>query len=97
MPAARAQGMAPNITWTATITTEAGEQVGIIEESTISFNVAPDGWLETTALPVPIIHEAPNQAEPIEDLYGVPATVRLSVTDGEGEAELELNVTLSEG
>lgn len=97
MPAVRAQGLNLEVDVAATLTTAEEEVVGETR-GTQRLVLATDGWFEIQALPVPVRHEAPNEAEPIDDLYGVEATLRVTLTDPAGtEATASVDIVLGEG
>ncbi|MBK6516745.1 MAG: hypothetical protein IPM79_21240 [Polyangiaceae bacterium] len=97
MPAVRTTGIANIATVSCDVVTEGGEQVGVVETRQI-FVRATDGWFEVQAFPIPIVHEAPNQAASIEDLYGVKATLSCTVSDDQDhEASQTRGVILVEG
>lgn len=54
-----------------------------------------DGWLELTYLPIPVSHQEPNQALPIDDLYGQSAELTFSISADSGRLlEASYAVTL---
>lgn len=98
MPALRAKGVDTTLTVHCTLVTEADEQLGEAIERNVRFYLAPDGWIENQAFPVPAVHAPPNEADPIDDLYGQDATLACSVRDSEERtAEASVRCTLVEG
>jgi hypothetical protein len=98
MPGVRAQGFEIECMWNGSLTTETGEVVGTIDRVRVRLNRAPDGWLEVTALPIPVIHAAPREQEPVADLYGVGATLQLTLQDGAGTTlTVALDLALTRG
>lgn len=81
MPAIRTTGIGPIPEVECRIETRSGERVGVVVGKT-HFYLATDGWLEVQAYPIPIVHAAPNQAAPIDNLYGVEATLECEVRGG---------------
>lgn len=97
MPALRIEGIYPFAGTACLLTIETGEIVGDIAATT-RFFLAPDDKFEVQAFPVPVIHAEPHEAEPIDDLYGLNATLDCTVTDGEGRTgTLIREVVLVEG
>jgi hypothetical protein len=83
MPALRIDGIYPFAETRCTLTVETGEVVGKITATTRYF-LATDDIFEVQAFPVPVIHATPKASEPIDDLYGLGATLSCEVFDGEG-------------
>lgn len=97
MPAVRIKGMDTPATVSCTLQTATGENLGEVS-SQLDFFLANDGWLEVQSYPVPVAHEAPNEADPIDDLYGAEATLSCDVTDEDGRsATTAMEVVLEEG
>ena len=97
MPALRIEGIYPFAETTCTLTVETGEVVGDISATTRYF-LAKDDAYEVQAFPVPVIHAAPNEADPIDDLYGLSATLDCTVADSEGRlGAMTLELVLVEG
>lgn len=98
MPAIRTLGIAPLSFIECSITmSDDGEEVGYAAQDAI-FYLAVDGYLEQLAYPIPVMHVAPNEADPIDDLFGRSATLGCSVTDTEGHSETAVvEVVLDEG
>lgn len=96
MPAVRTTGLASPATITCDVLTHDGELVGHVE-ALQPFVLATDGWLEVQAFPVPIVHAPPNQALPIDDLYGAHATLTCAVHEGGRSASQAVEVVLVEG
>lgn len=53
-----------------------------------------DGWFELTYLPIPVSHPAPNEALPIDDLYGQNGELSFSIVDDSGRF-LEANYAVT--
>lgn len=85
MPTVRTRGVGSFATITCQVTTDAGEAIGAIE-ARVKFLPSLDGPLEVLGFPIPIAHAAPNEAQPIEDLYGQGAIIACAVADGAGRA-----------
>ena len=83
MPALRTKGIASNAKVTCTIVTEKGETVSEVDAET-RFYLSFDGWYENQAMPLPVNHAPPNEFDPIDDLYGLKATLDCWVEDSEG-------------
>jgi len=97
MPAVRTRGISSPAMVSCSVTLESGEVLGTTE-SMEPFQLTTDGWLEIQAYPVPVHHAPPNEFEPIDDLYGLPATLDCSVEDSEGRVDaLNFPITLTEG
>ena len=97
MPAIRTLGIAPECWVECTVVTDAGEEVGY-ERVQTRFYLAVDGHLEQLGFPIPIEHPAPDDEDPIDDLYGVPATLSCEVWDDEDRrSSATIPVVLSEG
>ncbi|MDP6943810.1 MAG: hypothetical protein QF464_06630 [Myxococcota bacterium] len=82
MPALRIEGIFPFATTACTLTMETGEVVGQVSATT-RFFLATDDKYEVQAFPVPVIHASPNEAEEIDDLFGLNATLDCTVIDSE--------------
>jgi hypothetical protein len=85
MPALRIEGIYPFAATRCSLTVETGEVVGLITVTTRYF-LATDDLFEVQAFPVPVIHASPHEADSVEDLYGLGATLSCEVVDGEGRA-----------
>lgn len=96
MPAVRMTGLALKTTLACSVTTKAGELLGALEASQ-RFVVAPDGWAEVQAIAIPIQHAPPNEAAPIDDLFGQEATFSCTATTPEGSAARTLRLVLVQG
>ncbi len=97
MPAVRTRGIASPALVSCSVTLESGEVLGTTA-SNEPFQLTTDGWLEIQAYPVPVHHEAPNEFEPIDDLYGQVATLDCRVEDDEGrQNSVLLQIMLTEG
>ncbi len=98
MPALRASGVGTRLTVRCTLVTEAGERLGEAIERNVRFYLAPDGWIENQAFPVPAAHEPPNEEAPIDDLYGQRATLSCTVSDAQRRStSSEVRCVLEEG
>lgn len=96
MPAVRARGVAVNVTVNASLVTASGEELGQVSTAQ-QLSLATDGWLELQILPIPARHAPPNEADPIDDLYGQEAHLSVNVIDDGGRtAERELTVILAQ-
>ncbi len=97
MPALRTQGIAATATVSCTITTETGEVVSEVEAAT-RFYLAFDGWYENQAMPLPVNHAPPNEFEPIDDLYGLEASLHCYVEDDQGRGNgTTVEIIIAEG
>ncbi len=97
MPAVRIIGIASPANVTAELRTDAGEVLGKVE-SRETFFLATDGWLEIQALAVPAQHAPPNENKPIDDVFGKPGKLTVTVTDeDERSADFSVPVVLDEG
>lgn len=97
MPAVRTTGIGSPAEITCDLETDDGELVGhVVTQQT--FVLATDGWLEVQAFAVPVVHAPPGEMAPIDDLYGVHATLTCGVSAGpEREASQVSKVVLVEG
>jgi len=86
MPAVRTQGIGSPATIACDLVTSGGEQLGKVAAKQ-QFYLATDGFLEIAFFPLPVTHEPPFEEQDISDLYGQEATIRCTVTDGEGRTE----------
>lgn len=86
MPAIRTTGIGSPVTVTCRLVMEDGEVVGEVTSDTPLF-ITPDGFLEIQAFPVPVQHAPPNEADPIDDLYGALGTLTCTVSDQEERAD----------
>jgi hypothetical protein len=94
MPAIQTRGIGSPGVVHCTLIAETGEVLGDVESESPLY-LTPDLYLEIQAYPVPVTHEPPNETEPIEDLYGVGATLTCSVTgprDEVGEASVQVEI-----
>ncbi len=97
MPAVRIIGIASPATVVAELRLDAGEVLGQVE-SRESFFLATDGWLEIQALAVPAQHAPPRENEPIDDVFGKPAKLKITVTDDDARSGQHVaSVILGEG
>ena len=83
MPALRIEGIFPFADASCVLTMETGEVVGQVAAST-RFFLSKDDKYEVQAFPVPVIHAAPYEEEPIDDLFGLSATLDCIVVDADG-------------
>lgn len=99
MPAIRAVALVGLVRATGRVTLDGtGEVVGFIEDPQARLQPTPAGYSELIALPIPIGHAVPNEAAPIDDLYGKTATLVITVVDGNGRtATSTLQVVLAQG
>lgn len=97
MPAIRLQGVASLAELECSLVTDADERLGdVVSEE--RFYLAPDGWVELQAHPVPAAHPPPRELDPVDDLYGMGATLRCAVTDPDGRtADFSVACVLEEG
>jgi len=98
MPAIRAIALQGLVTAVATVTmTDNGEVVGTLTDPSARLQPTVLGYSEIIALPIPIVHAAPNQMAPIEDLFGRTATLDLMIMDRGGRSAVtQLEVILVE-
>jgi len=97
MPAVRIQGINSVAMLDCDLVTGSGEVLGAVV-SRERFYLAPDGWVEIQAHPVPAAHAPPNETNSIGDLYGMNATLRCRATDSEARtAERTIMCVLEEG
>jgi hypothetical protein len=85
MPALHLRGLISPARIEATLVTEAGEQLGEIDQEH-SFSSEVAGWIEIKRLPIPATHEPPNEDDPIDDLFGQNATLSVTVSDEAGHS-----------
>ena len=96
MPTLRTEGLSQIADVLCELETVDGEKVGRTETEQ-EFDTIPEGGVELRDLPIRIRHAAPNKTAPIDDLYGVSATLECTVSDDEGrEAEASVGVLLVE-
>ncbi|MEC9071132.1 MAG: hypothetical protein VX938_02080 [Myxococcota bacterium] len=86
MPALRTKGIGTPATVSCTMVTETGELVSEVVSKSQLY-LTPDRYLEIQAYPIPVHHPAPNEQEPIDDLYGLTATLECEVKDEDGRAK----------
>jgi hypothetical protein len=98
MPALRAVALQGRVTVIATVTIkETGEQVGHLKDSSVRLQPTILGYAELTALPIPIIHAAPNAMRDIDDLFGESAILDMMIMDQNGRSAVaQLEITLVE-
>jgi hypothetical protein len=80
MPAVRMVGGESKAVILCALTTEAGEIIGE-SYTTVKLFPAVDGWLEIKFYPVRIKRDDAHALEPLEDLFGAPATFEITITD----------------
>ncbi len=96
MPTLRTRGLSQIATVLCELETDTGESVGRTETEQ-EFDTIAEGGVELRDLPIRIRHAAPNKTAPIDDLYGVAATLECTVSDDEDrEAEASVDVVLVE-
>jgi hypothetical protein len=94
MPAIRTIGIGSPATVDCMFVTDVGEELGAVKAKS-KFFLSPDGYLEVQGFPVPV---RPDTDAPINDLYGLGATLSCSVTDAEGRgSQASIHVTITEG
>lgn len=94
MPAIRTIGIGSPATVECSLTTELGELVGTVK-SKAKFFLTPDGLLEIQSFPIPVRAES---EDPLDDLYGLGATVTCSVRDDHDHtSSVTVQVVLEEG
>jgi len=94
MPAIQTRGIGSPAVVHCTLIAETGEVLGDVESESPLY-LTPDLYLEIQAYPVPVTHEPPNETEPIDDLYGVAATLSCSVMgprEEVGEASVQVEI-----
>lgn len=97
MPALRIKGIAPRARVTCSIVTQQSAETVSLVEADVVFYLASDGWYETQAMPLPIVHAEPHEADPIDDLCDQDGTLDCSVVDEERGATMTVEVHLVEG
>lgn len=99
MPAIRAVALRGAVNALGVVVVDAtGEEVGRVEDPQARLQATAAAYTELVALPVPIVHAAPNEMTPITDLYGQMATLSITVTDRTGRtASSVVKVRLVEG
>lgn len=83
IPAVRATGLLARVDVACTVMTADGERVGLVEQ-TSRLRRGREGVMEIQTLPVPIAHEGDRARDPIDDLYGVRATLTCTLGDANG-------------
>ncbi len=96
MPAVRLTGLPLEVSLECSVTTSTGEVLGTLSGAQ-RFVVAPDGWAEMQAIAIPIQHAAPNEALPIDDLFGKEATLRCVATGPDSSATRALRLVVVQG
>jgi hypothetical protein len=97
MPALRMRGVGRIATVSCSFVTEIDEVIGDVEQEA-DFYLAPDGWIEIPAFPIPAKHYGDREQDPIDDLYGLDATLHCVVTDPSGrEASRTAQCRVTEG
>ncbi len=91
MPALRTTGFHFDCRVSGAVVTEGGERVGFLIDSPVRLDRTPDGTLDVESMPIPIAHLSTPE-EPIDDLYGQPATLEVTVVD-----QLGTRITVSIG
>jgi hypothetical protein len=95
MPIIRVQGLSGLLSADGTLAS-VEEQLGTAR-ATVRFDVTSDGWLEFNALAIPVMHEAPREYESVDDVFGLPGSLFVRVSDGVDAIEAEVQVVLSDG
>ena len=80
MPAVRMVGGESKAVILCSLTTESGEIIGE-SYTTVKLFPAVDGWLEIKFYPVRIKRDEAHALEPLKDLFGLTATLEITVTD----------------
>ena len=95
MPAVRLTGLGTYGELTCSLTTEAGERVGfVIAKTKFYFNTT--GQLEVANFPIPVFH--PDQpGAPIDDLYGLKATLSCTLFNDSGDAAFQAKIQITAG
>ncbi len=97
MPAIRTWGLKNPVRLKASVTTKAGEQVGLTVLQNLRLGLSPDGACEILALPIPISHPG-DKTKSVEDLFGVGARVEVEIKDANGVVGTHTaDVTLIQG
>ena len=95
MPAVRMVGGESKAVILAALTAESGEIIGE-SYTTVKLFPAVDGWLEIKFYPVRIKRDEAHALEPLEDLFGLSATLEISITDdGDRVGTASYEVTLA--
>lgn len=96
MPAVRVSGIKSFVDITCEMHTSTGERVSLVSSKAKLF-AADDGMFEARMFPIPVHHEQ-SEGAPIDDLYGMDATLDCTVTDSDGNwADCSLDLVIANG
>ena len=95
MPAVRMVGGESKAVIVCSVTTETGEIIGE-SFTTVKLFPAVDVWLEIKFYPVRIKRDEAHALEPLEELFGVSATLEITITDdADRVGSVSYNVSLA--